>query len=408
MVWMRLLWRSRKEPLYRQRWKERWGRLAIHERSPVVWFHTVSVGEFVAAIPLIHEVRRRFPDRALLITCVTLAGSQRIQQELSAFGTSVYHSYLSFDLPWCWRRWCSSMNLERCIILETELWPNLYRALYQRNIPVAIANARLSESSLRAYQWMGGLMKSMGEQVHRVAAQTPEFANRFIRAGWPSEKIKVLGNLKFDQVVSEKKRDEGQQLRQYLGTDRWVWIAASTHEAEENIIFAVHRRLLKTHPTAVLLLVPRHPDRFTSVYEAVSRHFSTVRRTEGDVPFEAHHSVFLGNTLGELELFYAAADVAFVGGSLAKVGGHNALEAAGLGLPILMGPHTFNCNDVVEILENVGACVRVFDEESLWNALNRWVSHPEERHGAGKAGYDCVQQHKGVVSRQLDWLMREH
>ncbi|PKM25430.1 MAG: 3-deoxy-D-manno-octulosonic acid transferase, partial [Gammaproteobacteria bacterium HGW-Gammaproteobacteria-12] len=340
LIALRLALRARKAPAYARRINERFS-LGLPAMKPGgIWVHAVSVGESIAAAPMIRALQARYPDLPITVTCMTPTGSERIQ---ALFGESVQHCYLPYDLPWAAARFLDRAQPRLAVVMETELWPNHIHQCARRGIPVALANARLSERSARGYARFAKLTAPMLAELSLIAVQTQTEAQRFLDLGARPGCVEVTGSIKFDLKIDAELLQRADALRQHWqATTRPVWIAASTHAGEDEIILAAHRQLLGKHPDALLILVPRHPERFNSVSElCLGQDLTTRRRSTGEA-VQAGDQVLLGDTMGELLFLYALADIAFVGGSLVANGGHNLLEPAALGKPVLSGPHLFN------------------------------------------------------------------
>ncbi|QQS53393.1 MAG: lipid IV(A) 3-deoxy-D-manno-octulosonic acid transferase [Candidatus Competibacteraceae bacterium] len=393
---LRLYGRGRRDAGHRRRWRERLG--FVPPLPPGgLWLHAVSVGETRAALPLIRALLDRYPDLPLLVTTTTLTGSRQVRE---ALGERVHHVYAPYDLPGATRRFLRRVRPRLAVIMETELWPNLLRQCATAGIPVLLANARLSERSARGYGRIRGLTAAMLRDVTLIAAQADADAARFRALGAP--RVEVTGNLKYDLAPPTDLPERGRQLRRdLLGDQRPVWIAASTHAGEDETILDAFVRLRVRWPTLLLLLVPRHPERFDSVAALCrQRGFSVARRSERNV-HAADSAVFLGDSMGELLLFYAAADLAFVGGSLVATGGHNVLEPALLGLPVLFGPHMFNFSEAGERLLAATAAWRVADAGELAAAIDRLLADPEFRRTTGQRGRAVVERHRGALAALL-------
>ncbi|MGH8457779.1 MAG: lipid IV(A) 3-deoxy-D-manno-octulosonic acid transferase, partial [Nevskiales bacterium] len=336
-------WRSLREPGYRQRWRERFGRRPAGAGSAVaaggIWLHVASIGEAQAARPLVESLLKQYPRLPpLTLTCITPTGSECLRQ---LWGERVAHSYLPFDTPAAVTRFLDRLQPKLALVLETELWPNLYASCAARGIPLLMVSARMTETSLKSFNRFpgAGLLRETLACTAGILAQTEADAQRYRRAGAPAERVAVAGNLKFDYRLDPSLVSRAQVLREGWGAARPVWIAASTHEGEEAIVLVAHARLRERQPDLLLVLVPRHPQRFETVAGLCAKSgLSTARRSRGETG-DTHSAILLVDTIGELNMFYAAADVVFVGGSLVPVGGHNLLEPAALGLPILVGPH---------------------------------------------------------------------
>ena len=350
---LRLLARGVRSRPYHRRWPERFGFFDPPGFSGSLWVHAVSVGEVNAAEPLIKALRRDYPNAPLVITTITPTGTARVQQ---LFGDSVFHVYLPYDLPYSVGRFLKKIRPRLALIVETEIWPNLYFACRRRGIPLMIVNARLSERSLRGYKPLRGLARSALRCVRLIAAQSRTDAARYRLLGADPEQVLVTGNMKFDMPIPGGAVAEGASMREHWGPRRPVWMAASTHEGEELAVLEAHLQVLKRLPDALLLLAPRHPERFRAIEHAVrSLGFTAATRSVDGVP-STSHQVFVIDAMGQLIPFFAASDLAFIGGSLVPVGGHNVLEPAALSVPVLVGPHTFNSEEIIRsLIEDGGA-----------------------------------------------------
>ena len=382
---------------YLQRLGERLG-IGYPRLERCIWIHAVSVGEVVAAVPLIHALEKRYPDRPMLVTTVTPTGAARVA---ALFGEEVHHTYIPFETPPMIDHFFAATKPEVALILETEIWPNLYRGCGVRGIPLVLVSARISPKSVRSYRRLLPLFRETLSHGIVIAAQSDADAKRFLSLGAAPERTRVTGNIKFDVELAPDLPLRGQELRSDLFGDRPVWVAASTHEGEEELVLDAHRILLEKHPDLLLVLVPRHPQRFQAVRELAARQaMSVVARTEG-VPCSAATRVFLGDTMGELLLFYAASDVAFVGGSLVPIGGHNLLEPAALGLPLLSGPHVFNAQEIADMFVARHACRTVNDSIELADEVARLLSDPVTAARMGDAGRDILERNRGALARLM-------
>lgn len=397
-ILLRLFWRSFKAPAYQQRWLERFGFGKQLPDCQIIWIHAVSVGEVQAAIPLIQALQNQYPHHSILVTTMTPTGAQRVK---AVFGEPVFHTYLPYDLPDAIARFLRRIRPKLLILMETELWPNLLYACQQRKIPILLANARLSERSALGYQRIRRLIYPALSCINHIAAQTQADADRFIALGYPENKITVIGSIKFDMALPIDIVEQGHRLRQSWGKERIVWIAASTHEGEEEIVLSCLRSLKQQIPTILLVLVPRHPERFNRVAQLCQRFdFNMVRRSTGQ-HCDATIDVYLGDTMGELLLLYAASNVVYVGGSLVPIGGHNLLEPAVLGLPVIVGPYTFDFTLISEKLLAVNAARRVHHQDELKEAVLFYCTQSVERTEAGLRGQAYVKQNQGALQRLL-------
>lgn len=364
-----------------------------------IWVHAVSVGEVVAAEPLIRALLAENPGRPLLVTTVTPTGAARAR---ATFGDRVAYSYIPFEAPYAVNRFFRRCDPSIALILETEIWPNLYHGCGVRNIPLVLVSARISPRSVKSYRRLLPLFRETLSHGIVIAAQSRADAQRFISLGASEQRTRVTGNIKFDIQVQAGLDTRGAAFRNdVLGADRPVWVAASTHEGEEQAVLDAHAGLLEKHPGALLVLVPRHPERFAAVEELVRRKgFSVCLRTD-DEPCPPSTEVFLGNTMGELMLFYAASDLAFVGGSLIPIGGHNLLEPAALGLPILTGPHTFNAEDITRRFVAVQACRVVENSAGLCREIGELLDQPDTARALGSAASKLVADNRGALDELL-------
>lgn len=402
LVIARLLWRSRALPAYRRRMAERFGYVPPAPGGVAVWVHAVSVGETLAALPLIRALVAQHGVGRVWVTTTTPTGSARV---IEALGDQVRHSYAPYDLPGAVARFLARTRPVRIVIMETELWPNLFRAARRRRIPLLIANARLSPRSFAGYGRVRGFARATLGDCACIAAQSEADAERFRALGAPAARVSAMGNLKFDQPVPAEQVSAGQALRAQLGAQRPVWIAASTHETEEAAALDAHRELLRTYPEARLILVPRHPQRFAAVAQLIEKMgFALLRRSEmaaaPDSTPDSAPAVLLGDTMGEMFTYLAVADIAFVGGSLAPVGGHNVLEPAALGLPVLFGPHMHNFVQARDALLDAGAA-RSVTETTLAPTLDELFAAADTRHDMGAAGRAAVTRNQGALARVL-------
>ena len=401
LIWLRLWLRGRKAPAYRKRWAERYGYCAGKVEPHGIVLHSVSVGETLAAVPLVRALRHRYPTLPITVTTMTPTGSERAQ---SAFGKDVHHVYLPYDLPGSINRFLDTVDPRLVIIMETELWPNIIRILHQRQIPLVIANARLSERSAKGYKKLGGFMRDLLQRITLIAAQNNEDAERFLSLGLKRTHLAVTGSLKFDISVTPELAARAVTLRRQWASRRPVWIATSTHEGEETIILDAHRRLLQQFPDVMLILVPRHPERFKDACELTQkRGFSFTLRSSGEIPSGATQ-VVIGDTMGELMLLYGIADIAFVGGSLVERGGHNPLEPAAHAIPVLMGPHIWNFKDICAKLQQAEGLITVTDVVSLEKQVANLLQDDDYRRYYGRHAVEVLHQNQGALQRLLQLL----
>ena len=398
---LRLAWRSRRAPAYRKRWSERLGRYGNHPMRAQIWIHAVSVGEVQAAQSIIKHFIARYPDAGVMVTTTTPTGSERLHL---LFENAVRHVYVPLDLLPILSRFLDAVRPQLAVVMETEIWPNMLRACERRNIPVVLANARLSARSARGYARLGGFTRETLGRFAAICAQGPDDAARFRALGAPAERVQVIGSIKFDVRRPASLLDQAEVLRRLWGVQRPVWVAASTREGEEEQVLTAHREILDQLPQALLVLVPRHPERFERVAALVARRgFALARRSAND-PCSEKVSVFLGDTMGELPAFLAAGDTAFIGGSLVPCGGHNLLEAAAAGVPVAVGPHVFNFAQITELMLRAGAAVQVADAHALARCMWEWLGDAATRARVGERGRQVVEANQGALRRLLDVL----
>ncbi|WP_437614189.1 lipid IV(A) 3-deoxy-D-manno-octulosonic acid transferase [Erwinia sp. V71] len=401
LIWLRLWLRGRKAPAYRKRWAERYGFCEGKVKPDGILLHSVSVGETLAAVPLVRALRHRYPTLPITVTTMTPTGSERAQ---SAFGKDVHHVYLPYDLPGAINRFLDTTSPRLVIIMETELWPNIIRALHQRNIPLVIANARLSERSAAGYKKLGKFMQRLLQKITLIAAQNAEDGERFIGLGLKRSHLAVTGSLKFDISVTPELAARAVTLRRQWAPRRPVWIATSTHEGEESVVFDAHRQLLARFPDLLLILAPRHPERFDTARDMAQKAgFSYTLRSSGEIP-SGSTQVVIADTMGELMLLYGIADLAFVGGSLVERGGHNPLEPAAHAIPVLMGPHTFNFKDICSKLQQADGLITVTDAASLDKEIGNLLTDDDYRRYYGRHAVDVLHQNQGALQRLLQLL----
>lgn len=407
LILLKLWLRGRKSPEYRQRWGERFGLIpdfaARHAVRPL-WIHSVSLGETVAITPLVEQLLAQYPEQPIIMTTMTPTGSERVRAQ---FGGRVMHVYCPYDLPDVLSRFHNRVKPSCCVIVETELWPNLIHSCASRNVPVLVANARLSARSAKGYQRFAWLTRPMLRDISCIAAQNPVDGQRFVDIGLDPKQLEVTGSIKFDITPPQGDEEEIQQLRSAWGVDRPVLIAASTHDDEEQQLIGLYKALQDSGPELLLILVPRHPERFVEVYNQCLRAgLKTSRRSLREPP-AADINVYLGDTMGDMMKLYGAADIAFVGGSLIERGGHNPLEPAVLGKPVLMGSHLFNFQQIADQLEKQQALTVVSDIKQLQLVVKQLLDNPEQVKMMGAAGQAYMDANRGALAR-LTQLVRQY
>lgn len=376
LILLRLYWRGFKAPDYRKRWLER---LAFYNKQypdDVIWIHAVSVGESEAVFPLVRQLQKQYPNSNFLVTTTTPTGSARVIAELAS---TVTHVYLPYDIPVVVKRFLTIFKPKIAIFMEKELWPNLYRQCSQHKIPVTIINARLSTNSAKGYKKIPRLVRPVLRMVGKIAAQTEEDKQRFIDIGAKAECVDVTGNVKFDIKIDTKIIQRAKDLKNKLFSDRYVWIIASTHKGEEAIFFELYTQLKKIIPELLLLVVPRHPERFVEVKElAEKRQLVTCMRSSNQ-SCGSEIDVYIADTMGELKLLYGVADISFVGGSMVPVGGHNILEPAAMSIPIIFGPYMVNSKNIANDVVKLGAAIQCADKKALIDSVLHLYKTPEDK-----------------------------
>ena len=395
-ILLRLLWRSIKAPAYRERWRERFA--LYHQKFPcnVIWFHAVSVGESEALFPLLRHIQKQYPDTRLLVTTTTPTGSARVRAMMQ---DSVIHVYLPYDMPDTINRFIRCFKPKVAVIMETEIWPNLFTGCAANAVPLYLINARLSEKSARGYQKISSLVHPTLSHVSIIAAQTEEDAQRFISIGAKADKVKIFGNIKFDINVSADIIGDGTRLRQTLFSKRFVWVIASTHKDEEALFLDIYKDIKVRIPELLMLVVPRHPERFTEVKRLCEQQqLKVVTRTTG-VAVSDEVDIYLVDTMGELKTMYAASDVALVGGSMVPTGGHNILEASAVGIPVLFGPYMDNFNEIAKGVLKQQAAIQCQNKAAVVKAILTLYQQPTERLGLVENGKRFLKQNQGAIAR---------
>jgi len=396
-VVIRLGYLGRKNPDYLMRWPERFGFTPVLDsRKDVIWIHAVSVGEIMAARPLVEHLLGQYTRYQILVTTITPTGAATAMQ---VFPGAVEHRYFPYDLPFSVARFLRIIKPRVLLVLETEIWPNLYKQCRSQHVPVALLNARLSGKSLKGYRLLSGLTKATLEQTSIIATQTAEDAQRFISIGAPPDRVVVSGNLKFDIKMPHSVFEQGQGLRNFFSVNRPVWIAASTHEGEEKIILDALKIICEQLPDSLLIIAPRQLERFRSVRDVFTQEgYKTVCYTNRE-EYATDVQVFVLDTFGQLPVYYAAADVAFVGGSMVPAGGHNMLEPASLGLPILSGKYLFNFSEVTRLLTGAGALSVVGNAQELAHKVVGLFGDPNLRFNLGERAKAVVTENQGSINK---------
>ena len=398
LIFLRLLIKSRKNKDYRLRMAERLGWVPRRSKDKkIIWLHAVSVGETIAAKPLINRLLQDHPDYSLLITSTTPTGSATIKK---LFSDRVLHTYFPYDLPHLVQRFINRINPQLLIIVETEIWANLYAACAQRNIPLLLVNARLSKKSTHQYLRLKRLVSETLSCATFIAVRSEEDRQHFLSLGAPAKKLELVGNIKFDIGVNKEILKQGELLKTQWGKERPVWVAGSTHAGEDEIILAIFKRLKQRFPTLLLIIVPRHPERFDDVYRLILVSNYAIQKRSDYALFQPDTDIILGDSMGEMLLWYAAADIAFIGGSLVETGGHNPLEATALEIPVISGCYTFNFTDVYPPLCDAQLAWIEQDADHIQQRIIKILSLSSKQRNDFKqqcVNFMCL--HQGVVNK---------
>ena len=393
--------RGKKNQGYRAHFKERFGfvskSLFTVKTKPLV-FHCASVGEVLAATPLIKALQKVHPNLNILITCNTPTGREQI---LNQFKNTVACSYLPIDFPFATARFLKRIKPQALCILETELWPNLMAISHKKDIPVLVINARLSEKSQQGYQKVAKLTHIIMRSITVLASHNKTDAKRFIELGLEASKSHVTGSIKFDITPNEEQLAKVLNLKQlYSSNERFVWVAGSTHPVEHELILSAHQELLKKQPNALLIIAPRHPEQFDKVAELLTQSpLSFSRRSENNYNNE---QILLADTLGELQCLYGSANVSFIGGSLIRRGGHNPLESAAFSVGVITGPHTYNFDHVYPELTKLKGAVVVDSNDELAKQLITFSQNTKACQTLGIKAAQCVTKNQGAIQKTLN------
>lgn len=394
---LRLYWKSRRLPAYRHRILERFT-LVSKESTPVdIWIHAVSLGEVVAATPLIDALLAK--QWRILVTTMTPTGSAQI---VKRFEKQVAHQYIPYDLPWCIRRFFKKFKPRLGIIMETELWPNLIHQAKNLPIPLLLVNARLSDRAFKSYEKISFVFKPILNQFTAILAQSDEDARRYIKLGASEKLVQVFGNMKFDLQFRVSANNDCRQLKEQWGVARTVVIAASTHDNEEQQLLSHLAQLKVAIPDVLLLFAPRHPERFQAVYQLSQTHgFNTGLRSQ-PATIDARTEVVVADSMGELLNFYQQSDYAFVGGSLVPIGGHNVLEPIAVQVPVFCGPYMQNSRSICQDLQEAGAMIVAKNVEELIDALINMYKNPSQRQQQIKNASTVLEANRGTVARCVE------
>ena len=414
-VILKLFWRSASNPAYRQRIPERLGIVKPDSDAPVIWVHAVSVGEAIASQPLIESLIETYPNHRILVTTTTPTGSDRVK---SLFSERVAHVYYPYDLPEIIYRFLKRMKPKILIVVETEIWPNLYAACHKRDIPIIIVNARLSAKSTKSYGKIKALVAETLSYVSTIAVRSKADADSFRKLGASEAAIQVSGNIKFDIELDQKQISRGKERRKQWGIKRPVLVVASTHEGEDEKLLDIYKNLLTSFPDLLLILIPRHPERFDKVYELCLERFSKEQKEQrktSDKPINIKRhtqihdyksietNIIIGDSMGEMQSWFATADVTFIGGSLVETGGHNPLEAIVQGVPVVSGPHMFNFEDIVLELDNSDLLTICHNEKQVGDKISNLLTLTQDSgtNNFQQKAQIIMQQQQGVTARLM-------
>lgn len=391
------------KPKFGKRWKEHFGitpKLTSNQRP--IWIHAVSVGESIAATPLIKEIKKQNPEQPIIVTTTTSTGAEQIAK----LGSLVEHRYMPIDFGFAVKGFLKAIQPKKMLIIETELWPNTLHQVSKFGIPITVVNARLSEKSRNNYAKFQPVFNIIEPYLTKILCQSQSDADHFESLGVAKSKLAITGSIKFDIQIADTIKEKAKALRSELGEHRAIWIAASTHKGEDEQILNAHKNVLEIYPDALLIIVPRHPERFDSVVQLCqSLGFTTTRRTNADIQSCAKSQVYVGDTMGEMLILIGAADICFMGGSLIgdKVGGHNVLEPAALGIPTISGPSYFNFKEIVENMLKAEAIIIVNSSE-LSKQLNSMFTNSDSLHAQITIAKSIVEKNVGAISRTISYI----
>jgi 3-deoxy-D-manno-octulosonic-acid transferase len=390
------------KPSIGKRWKEHFGLTPKLSNADPLWIHAVSVGEVIAVSPLIKEIQKHSPKQAILLTTTTSTGAE----QAAKLEGLVEHRYMPLDFSFTINSFLKKTHPSQLLIMETELWPNTLHCVAKAGLNITVINARLSQRSAARYSKVSAIFNLLANNINKILCQHQDDAQRFIELGIPKNKVEVTGSIKFDITIPEQVKQQSQLLRNTLGSTRPIWIAASTHQGEDEQILAAHREILNIIPEVLLILVPRHPERFNAVFSLTEgTGFHVIKRSQKT---EINNSVevYLADTMGEMLILLGAADICFMGGSLVgnKVGGHNLLEPAAIGLPTITGPSFFNFTDITKQLCNANATTIINNSTELSNQVVCLLTNKEQQEQQGKAALKVVEENQGAITKTLHYL----
>lgn len=401
VVMIRLLYRASRNKQYRVRISQRFGFNLLSPKEQAhpngIWIHAVSVGEVNAAVPLVRNLLARFPDRAITITTMTPTGSERV---LKVFGGSVRHCYLPYDYPGAAKRFLNALRPQLAMVMETEIWPNLIHECHNRQIPMIYTNVRLSARSHEGYLRFKKLFSPTLKKVSQFAVQAKADAERLIDIGANADAVEVTGSIKFEMTLPASVTEAAQAVRRDMGWERPVLVAGSTHDGEDAQVINAYLKARKEIGNLLLVLVPRHPERFSAVFKLAAGYgCKTVLRSQCQAKIPQDTEIYVADTMGELTLLIAAGDVAFIGGSLVPAGGHNVLEACAAGVAVVFGPHMFNFQEISDLVLAKGAGIQIMDSDELGEVVVKLLNDPVIRDQYGSEGRALIEENKGALDK---------
>ena len=399
----RLLWRCLKDETYRRNWLQRFGWIDPSTEGYDIWVHAVSLGETNAATPLVTQLIEEQPKLRILMTTMTSTGLERV---IKTFGNNVGHFYVPYDYSFAVRSFLDKVRPKMLVLIETEIWPNIIHFCSTGDIPVVMLNVRLSSKSRDNYQKIGWLTRPTLHKIQKFGVQSEEHRERLLSLGVPPSSVSKTGNMKFETKLAAGVHEVAEAIRQEWGHDRRVVVAGSTHEHEEGLLLDIFQKLKKVHRELLLVIAPRHPERFDGVCRIVTKSGCTfLRRTEQHGRLSSMVDILVADTLGELPVLYAAADVALVGGSLLRgLGGHNILEPCAVGVPVIFGPFMPNFEEISQLTITSGAGIQIQDIRELEQELSKLLCNPNLRSSMGECGIKMIRENAGATQRSLEIL----
>ena len=388
------------KPAFGARWKEHFGGTpSLVAAGQPIWIHAASVGEAIAIVPVIKALKQAYPEQAIVVTTTTSTGAEQVAK----LGELVEHRYMPIDFAWCVRGFLNAIKPKLFLIVEKELWLNTLTCVHQQKIPTIIVNARLSERSAKRYQSFSFFTHQLLNKIDKILCLHDDDAQRFIAIGAQQHQIAVTGSIKYDITIAKTVFEHAQNLRQQLGAQRPIFVAASTHQGEDEQVLDAYQAVLQQYPDAMVIIVPRHPQRFDSVAKLAIERGLTVHRRTDTTPIKANTQLYLADTMGEMLVMLATADVTFMGGSLVgeKVGGHNLLEPAAVAKPAITGPSFYNFEDITQQLLAAGAIEICQNSHQLAQQLVTLFNDPERQQHMGAQGQRIVIENQGAVNKTI-------